>query len=531
MMLFIKNGASSSWTARSNSRISRGDRDDSSSTLLTTSSSSSPIKGIVVLVTISILLLVSNSTVVRDFEVYHDVMMMMTTTTTTRYTNSTTIALTNSAVVSTTTTQKTTQQEKEPPPQSAQTQTRLLLPPLNYKRALVPNPKLRIGPNGERGYVHDPSYIRTHSPRIESSSLVFEHYLHKYNITFKEICAPLGNESQYAIDKIRNHIESNIPHKDQQRQQDKKRDVKVFCAIYTYAGGVQWTDAIWDSWGKRCDGILFASTVSNLTTQHVHIPHPMANSKNGRYEGKYMGMWQKVRSMHAYIYENNFVEDYDYFYFCGDDTYLIVDNLKEFLSSEDVQTYQHQQNGGHFYSGYWIYQKHQRWPNGFFYMGGGSGYVMSRETLIGFAQKVLPECKHSRTKGSSNEDVKTAYCLRRVLNVTGYDSRDSTGAHRFHQLMISVHATQISPHITPGKRFKAQTRFIKQTLENMNQVLNWTSVWQQDYISNSSIAFHKHYNPYMLLRMDHLLYGTYEQQCQQGYDYNNSTTKRNLLLL
>ena len=35
-----------------------------------------------------------------------------------------------------------------------------------------------------------------------------------------------------------------------------------------------------------------------------------------------------VRSMVAYFHDN-FIDDYDYLYLCGDDTYVIMENLKE----------------------------------------------------------------------------------------------------------------------------------------------------------------------------------------------------------
>lgn len=41
-------------------------------------------------------------------------------------------------------------------------------------------------------------------------------------------------------------------------------------------------------------------------------------------------MWQKVRSTLAYIY-GNYLKDYDYLHVCGDDTYVVVENLHSSL--------------------------------------------------------------------------------------------------------------------------------------------------------------------------------------------------------
>ena len=47
---------------------------------------------------------------------------------------------------------------------------------------------------------------------------------------------------------------------EQKAHHEKTKDgVKLFCAVYTYApGGNLFTQAIQETWGKRCDGFLFA---------------------------------------------------------------------------------------------------------------------------------------------------------------------------------------------------------------------------------------------------------------------------------
>ena len=55
-----------------------------------------------------------------------------------------------------------------------------------------------------------------------------------------------------------------LPKKMEKRMMKKqKKDVKLFCAVYTYSGGINNTNAIRDTWGKRCDGLLFASDHSS----------------------------------------------------------------------------------------------------------------------------------------------------------------------------------------------------------------------------------------------------------------------------
>ena len=52
----------------------------------------------------------------------------------------------------------------------------------------------------------------------------------------------------------------------------------------------------------------------------------------------YKGMIQRTRAILAYLYDY-FLDDFDFFHIhvCGDDVYMIVENMKEFLASEEVK--------------------------------------------------------------------------------------------------------------------------------------------------------------------------------------------------
>lgn len=78
----------------------------------------------------------------------------------------------------------------------------------------------------------------------------------------------------------------------------------------------------------------------------MHLP---PNSQKGF---GYKGMKQRIRTIFAYIYDN-FLNEYDYFHFCGSDAYVIVDNLKEFLASERVQKWE-QVDGNLLFAGFWV---------------------------------------------------------------------------------------------------------------------------------------------------------------------------------
>jgi hypothetical protein len=102
---------------------------------------------------------------------------------------------------------------------------------------------------------------------------------------------------------------------------------KILCGVYTYDKMADRVQGISETWGWRCDGFL---PVSNVTIDDpsktgygsVDVPHYGPEM--------YDNMWQKTRSILAYMYDNYF-DDYEYFYLAGDDTHLIIENLRRYL--------------------------------------------------------------------------------------------------------------------------------------------------------------------------------------------------------
>ena len=178
---------------------------------------------------------------------------------------------------------------------------------------------------------------------------------------------------------------------------------------------------------------MVGSTKTDRSLGTVEIPH----------EGpeEYNNIWQKVRSMWSYIYDN-YYEQYDWFHIGGDDLFLIVENLRLYLESEEIKT---AANGG-------IYL-----PNGdekmqtplflgrrFAMQGdmndifnsGGSGYTMNKAAL-----KLLV------TEGFKNywphavtfsEDSMVAKLLRK-FQVYPYDTKDDQGGERYMPFMPGHH--------------------------------------------------------------------------------------------
>ena len=69
-----------------------------------------------------------------------------------------------------------------------------------------------------------------------------------------------------------------------------------------------------------------------------------------------------------------------------------------------------------------------------YYLGGGSGYTLSRKALKSFVEGPLQDDRFNSEMTASDEDCRISDMFRTILNVTWIDTRDTTfGSHRFHQ--------------------------------------------------------------------------------------------------
>ena len=131
-------------------------------------------------------------------------------------------------------------------------------------------------------------------------------------------------------------------------------------------------------------------------------------------------LWNKTSKAFKYIYRNHF-NDADWFMKTDDDTYVIVENLRYFLSDKNS-------------SAAIYYGHHFRRYTDAGYMSGGAGYVLSKEALRLFAVESDDHtvCKRKYT----NEDIGMGRCLNKIGVVAG-DSRDSLKRARFLPMIIS----------------------------------------------------------------------------------------------
>ncbi len=133
---------------------------------------------------------------------------------------------------------------------------------------------------------------------------------------------------------------------------------------------------------------------------------------------KYSKLTDKMFRAYKYIYKK--YSDYDWYLKADDDTFIFMDNLRDFLKSKNSSI---PINFG------------RNWnisvESG--YESGGAGYVLSREAMMRLGEAL--DKNYTYCSNTGVEDVDTARCLRK-LNVTSGRTIDEENKQRFHAFSI-----------------------------------------------------------------------------------------------
>ncbi|XP_050418240.1 glycoprotein-N-acetylgalactosamine 3-beta-galactosyltransferase 1-A isoform X1 [Patella vulgata] len=184
--------------------------------------------------------------------------------------------------------------------------------------------------------------------------------------------------------------------------------VRVLCWVLTQPKHLEnKTIHVKTTWGKRCNVLLFFSSVPNQTFPTIGLGVP-----EGR---KYLV--QKTMKAFRYVYENHFY-DADWFLKADDDTFVIVENLRYFLMDQNATNPVY--FGQHF---------HKYSDKG--YNSGGAGYVLSKEALRRLVVDG-PEANDCVVRGA--EDVRMGDCLAEIGVRVG-NTADALGRSRFHAII------------------------------------------------------------------------------------------------
>jgi glycoprotein-N-acetylgalactosamine 3-beta-galactosyltransferase len=329
--------------------------------------------------------------------------------------------------------------------------------------------------NGNFGYIHDEKALKNNPPPFELSPS-------EKNAN----CDNHDNNYKMLTEKVFVDFTSHEAREREAEQDGGKPRAKIFCMVYTIEKNHDKIPIIRNTWGQKCDGFIVASNKTDKELNTVNIPH----------EGpeEYHNIWQKVRSMWSYVYDN-YYEDYDWFHIGGDDLYVIVENLRLYLESEEVQL---AANGGKYLpSGDEKEQLPLFLGRRFAEQGnyerifnsGGSGYTMNKAALKSLVVTAFPTCMpHLKTFA---EDVMVAQCLRNKIKVFPFDTKDDAGGERYMPFQPGHHLTYKAPADKKQDWYANYSIDIKFGL---------------DHCSAQSVAFH-YIKPQLMKRMHAILYG------------------------
>jgi hypothetical protein len=141
--------------------------------------------------------------------------------------------------------------------------------------------------DGKFGYIHDETALRANPSQFNF----------KNDDERNRLCKTGDPNYIMLTDKVFVDIQS---HEAAERRVEHdlatKSRVKIFCLVYTIEKNHGKIPAIRETWGNKCDGFMVGSTKTDKTLGTVNIPH----------EGpeEYDNIWQKVRAMWSYIYDN-----------------------------------------------------------------------------------------------------------------------------------------------------------------------------------------------------------------------------------
>jgi len=261
---------------------------------------------------------------------------------------------------------------------------------------------------------------------------------------------------------------------------------KIMCIVYTIEAHHSRITPIQQTWGQRCDGFIAISDKTDPILGTVNVPH----------EGdeEYGNIWQKIRSAWSYVYDN-YYEMYDWFHIGGDDLYVLVENLRLYLESEEIQL---AANGGKVLpntpptSQYPLFLGRRFKEQGNeqrIFNSGGSGYTLNKAALKSLVVDGMPKCMpHHKTFA---EDVMVAACLRNQFKVFPYDTKDEDGGERYMPFMPAHHLTYEIPEGPTDDWYAKYSIDIKEGL---------------DHCALNSVAFH-YIKPKLMKRMHAILYG------------------------
>ncbi|XP_052285134.1 glycoprotein-N-acetylgalactosamine 3-beta-galactosyltransferase 1-like [Dreissena polymorpha] len=215
-----------------------------------------------------------------------------------------------------------------------------------------------------------------------------------------------------AIVQSDEYTDAHLQNEDEEARR-LEREVRVLCWIMTRPQNLDFkATAVRRTWARRCNKVLFISSVTNETFPTIGMDVPEGRDH----------LTGKAMKAFKYIYDHH-MDDADWFMKADDDTYVILENLRYFLSGKNT-------NEPIYFGQHFTTLVKQGW------FSGGAGYVLSKESLRRFGTQGsnVSVCRQEH----GPEDVDVGKCME-SLGVKVGKSTDKLGRNRFHCFAPETH--------------------------------------------------------------------------------------------
>ncbi|XP_068241577.1 glycoprotein-N-acetylgalactosamine 3-beta-galactosyltransferase 1-like [Palaemon carinicauda] len=196
-----------------------------------------------------------------------------------------------------------------------------------------------------------------------------------------------------------------------QFEDNRENPTRLLCLVLTTSQTREHALAVKNTWGKRCDKIIFSSDVEDKDLGSVSLKASYQNGDDV--------LWIKTKESFKYLFDHH-LHDYDWFFKADVDTYVIVENLRYVLTPYNPK-----------YPIALGERAHVDGNANNSFLSGGAGYVLSQGALKIFGEVIYPAANPCHRRTVSNEDVMMGVCMTRSGIMLG-DTRDELGRHRFY---------------------------------------------------------------------------------------------------
>lgn len=128
------------------------------------------------------------------------------------------------------------------------------------------------------------------------------------------------------------------------------KKIRILCLINTNPANHYRALHIRETWGRYCDKLIFASTITNVNLEIIGFNTTDSHDF----------LWTKEAMMMQYVYKN-YWHRYDWFYKADDDTFAVIENLRYLLTAYSTEN--------PIFIGYKFFTPVHRWG----YTQGGAG--------------------------------------------------------------------------------------------------------------------------------------------------------------